>query len=441
MRITLTSELEGAIDDAILELMEMHISTRLPDTAKVLINAYPTHQSVLGEAIDPALPKTTEALAYYEYVHPDAPYDKQFLRNITSDIVALRFNHFFSLFEQLNARLHVQLDCQHEFMRACDPVGLSYPNGQGVCVHCGLTHRYAFLPRPGATIKMSSGPRYVQQCAWPEGTFVQGGEYHDDDGNPKSAFVEAFPNIGDYSTYLRADADTVADAEALAFQRYCRQRDCGEHTWTRMVNGTHRTDGYARCTSCGLCTTALPAETQCTVCRAPTKHNRLGEYLCLTHYKALPVEERVTRLVQQDRTRTGAFSRDTASDAQLHWYHLTNETLDDLFYTRFSEADYRQAHSLLYQVAAFAKRCLLSERYGMNGISLVHGYPHYRALLNEQLTNVDLDLLRMMTDVMVSIGKQLVNGERPTMQRAVFWDTRLAGASRATPPVNIADAL
>lgn len=415
MRLTLTDALQGAFTDADMNFMEAHISDSLPEEGRALINAYPTHQSVLGEAIDPSLPATTEALAFYEYVHPDAPHDKQFIRLVTSNIDTLYAKHFLTLLAQLNARIDMQATCSHDYIRPCDPEGATYQDGRGICVRCGLKNQYAFLPEPGGIISMSHGPDYASRHPWATGTYVQGGTYASDevDEGYDSAFIEAFPVVGTVETYLRADAATVAEAEAKAYAQYQRQLACPEHVWSREVSGTHRTDGYARCTECGLTGRALPPETTCTVCNTPTKHDRLGEHLCLTHYMDVPAETRAERLAARYHAMKGGL-RETSSYEQLLWRYRIEEQFRDTLYTSLKGNAYASHSRKLDNLIRFALRAILSQRYGIRTIAAISGHPPAErtpAPASEAMAN-DLCVVHAMIPELTNAATRMLTGEK-----------------------------
>ena len=90
--------------------------------------------------------------------------------------------------------------------------------------------------------------RFPEQ-AWPDDCLVQwggrgivfaGAEVRE------TAFFEAFPT--DPETFIRGEGATVAEAEADAFARFVRQRDCSGH---QMERAGYR-NGCGRCTLCGL---------------------------------------------------------------------------------------------------------------------------------------------------------------------------------------------
>ena len=149
MRIEVSDGLKDSLNDGMVAAFEHWLSDKLPQEGKALINAYATHQSVLGEPIDPSLPNTSEALCYYEYVHDDAPYDKQFIREVTSNIETLNTRHYFELIDILNARIERQFDCVHDYAKPCDPEGATYPDGRGVCTLVSGQHRRFTAARGG----------------------------------------------------------------------------------------------------------------------------------------------------------------------------------------------------------------------------------------------------------------------------------------------------
>ena len=66
---------------------------------------------------------------------------------------------------------------------------------------------------------------------WPADCVVQWGDrgivFDRDGGSRSTAFFEAFPT--EPATFLRGEGATVVEAEADAFARFTRQRDCPGH--------------------------------------------------------------------------------------------------------------------------------------------------------------------------------------------------------------------
>lgn len=81
------------------------------------------------------------------------------------------------------------------------------------------------------------------RCAWPEGTFLQGGTPFFEGG--KVRFVEAFPPEGGF---FRGDAPTVAEAEAQCWEQYQRSVACPGHDW----DARGYQNGGALCRLCGV---------------------------------------------------------------------------------------------------------------------------------------------------------------------------------------------
>ena len=64
-------------------------------------------------------------------------------------------------------------------------------------------------------------PAYECQKPWPESCFVQCGGYMasektDPDKNYRTAFIEAFPKDENVNTFIRANAETIEEAEEKA---------------------------------------------------------------------------------------------------------------------------------------------------------------------------------------------------------------------------------
>ena len=434
MRIEVSDGLKDSLNDGMVAAFEHWLSDKLPQEGKALINAYATHQSVLGEPIDPSLPNTSEALCYYEYVHDDAPYDKQFIREVTSNIETLNTRHYFELIDILNARIERQFDCVHDYAKPCDPEGATYPDGRGVCTKCGLKNRYAFLPVEGTLIKMSSGPEFVSRYPWPDGMYIQGGTYRERDNKPKSAFIEAFPDVNGIGTFLRADAPTVREAEAYAYSQYQKRMACEEHQWTRDIDGRHRTDGYAKCTKCGLQGKALVPETVCVVCETPTSHNSLGEYRCLRHYMDIPAVERAEKLTYEAVHRGGAFFRET-KEKQWYWHYFVVETLKDSILSVMPWEQFESCQKEVSRLSHYGAQVIVNQRYQQKGIASISGHPYAKTTPEKGTTDFedDVAVVDAMKTTFARVVKQRVDGEIDKIRGSDLFTDAVKAVSNSRP--------
>lgn len=100
------------------------------------------------------------------------------------------------------------------------------------------------LDDPATIIKNT---RFDRQFAWPPGTFIQGHQRRTpNEQHPnRNAFVEICPPEG---SFFRADAPSVTEAEAKAWERYQKMIACGEHG---PYEPRHYDNGAGFCTRCG----------------------------------------------------------------------------------------------------------------------------------------------------------------------------------------------
>jgi hypothetical protein len=196
-------------------------------------------------------------------------------------------------------RLRTMFTCDHEWVHQYDRYDVAYSDGRGICQHCGLEKDQVLPIESLSIIKMSSGTPVVSQFDWGQKTFVQGGGEgvvlsRRNKNSYTTAFVEAFPSVGEFSTFIRGEGETVKEADVQCWEKYQRFLACPEHVWSREVHGTHRDDGYARCASCGLCASALEPETLCTECDEPTTLELDQGYICLKHHIEAPLSRHLT---------------------------------------------------------------------------------------------------------------------------------------------------
>lgn len=233
---------------------------------------------------------------FFSYDVPDAP-NKQ-------ETVAL--NGTIHQAKQLSARVlhHViaQRTCTHDWVRPLSKHGTPFPDGRKVCVHCERTETSGLPVLAGRQVATSMGGDYVTQHDWGGGIKLQCGEKGlvlGADTSYTTAFFEAFPTYDGHGAFLRGEGSNLVEAEQRAWEKHQRILACPEHEWTRVVRGEERTDGYATCTRCALCTDALAPTTSCSVCQRPTTREMGdGRYLCPTHYHELDIKTQATELLR-----------------------------------------------------------------------------------------------------------------------------------------------
>lgn len=85
---------------------------------------------------------------------------------------------------------------------------------------------------------------------WPEDVYIQGGERGvviRPDGSYRTAFVEVSPP----GTFLRGEGETIAEAEAVAWEKYQRFLYCTDGGSHGPFEPRHYTNGAGFCTKCG----------------------------------------------------------------------------------------------------------------------------------------------------------------------------------------------
>jgi hypothetical protein len=177
-----------------------------------------------------------------------------------------------------------QLHCKHDFVRIRDNNGTEITTGDAKCTHCDiLVDNYLPKGEPQRSFpdhsSSSSKLRVIALKNWPTKNCAMQGA-HSESGE---SFFEAFPTIDGVPTYIRGEGKLIADAEVDAYEQFIKQSKCKSHDWSRTVNNTLRSDGYAICTKCGLTGMALEPVTTCVKCNRPTNNLVGDKYLCETH--------------------------------------------------------------------------------------------------------------------------------------------------------------
>lgn len=235
-----------------------------------------------------------------------------------------------------------QMNCDHGFVRPKDQFGNAFPDGRAICPHCDLAVPDNLPPISGVSvISMSLSEDVVAQYPWGN-AYIQGGSsgfVFSEKQSYTTAFVEAFPSIHGFGTFIRGEGKDVQAAEKACWDAYQRKMTCKEHEWSREVHGVYRKDGYARCVHCNLCTReALPPETLCQVCQVPTDKTYNDGFICLTHYYEKEESERIAAHMDQLLGYRGAESNGL------------KEMFDYQFVTRLQSALFKQLGESRYLV-------------------------------------------------------------------------------------------
>lgn len=182
-------------------------------------------------------------------------------------------NAFLSCLGFLISIVEKQQRCEHKFEAVKDETGRRYPDGRAVCSLCSKKNPSFFPKDNNHQIANGTSIEYITEFNWQE-TFIQcgtSGIVINKKGGYKTAFFEAFPDIGKYPTFIRGEGKTVKDAEIECWNKYKKQKNCENHEFTRIVNGKEREDGYGVCIHCNLSSSkALEPLTRCCVCNKKT---------------------------------------------------------------------------------------------------------------------------------------------------------------------------
>lgn len=142
-------------------------------------------------------------------------------------------------------------------------------------------------------------PDYECQKPWPESCFVQSGGYMasektDPDKNYRTAFVEAYPNDENVDTFIRANAETIEEAEEKAWELYQKYSSCEkDHTDPESFERRDYKNGSGFCKTCGQFKGSVFEPTsKCIKCGEPTYHtcDKNGDWWCELHSKTIPDE-------------------------------------------------------------------------------------------------------------------------------------------------------
>lgn len=326
--------------------------------ATISVNLNWREDDVEDDEADLALTPSTEPPAktpYLRYVlsykHALSPQEKVY-------IIAEQCDGQIDVHKGIQSVLDIYLKqtrtCEHHFVRPKDAYGKEFPDGRAVCEHCELELK-AILPKAaGHVISMSCDKDVVAQHDWGN-AYIQGGGSGlvlSKKGNYTTAFMEAFPSIHGFGTFLRGEGENILAAEKACWDSYQRKLNCKGHEWSREVHGQHRADGYAQCIHCGLCTSdALQPETLCRVCKAPTTNTIDDEFLCLTHYYELPEDDRAAAYV-----RMMTDHRDSDSGKQQYDFdYRFIARMQDYAFSQLGAKQYSVIESTLRRVLGFAK--------------------------------------------------------------------------------------
>lgn len=307
---------------------------------------------------DPEPSEVRKKVPYFRYVlsynHPLSPQKKSY-------VVFEQTEEKMDVHEGIQATLDTHLKqtktCVHSFIRPKDIFGKEFPDGRAFCTQCELALP-GILPRvPGfKVISMSCTEDVVAQHNWGN-AYIQGGEdgvVLTGKGAYRTAFMEAFPSVNGFGTFIRGEGENILAAEDACWASYQNKINCKGHEWTRTVHGEHRSDGYAQCVHCGLRTSdALPPETLCKVCQTPTTHTYSNgeDYICLTHYYEVPEDERVSAYIEM-------MSSDNTSENSKIQYGFDYKfitRLESYAFTRLGAEQYEVLKRTLRGVFGFVK--------------------------------------------------------------------------------------
>lgn len=279
-----------------------------------------------------------------EYVHPLQ------LNKAVNIVQRSHFPNAMAILDDVMTLYMKQQACQHDWQRQLSQTGAPIPDGRQVCSHCKLALMQGLPLIPNRQVIPISMGKQDEASRYDWGNCrLQAGHNglvvgRDKDDHYYTAFFEAFPDIHGFGTFLRGEGPSIVEAEKACWLTYQRQLSCFKHEWTRTVNGTFRTDGYAKCTLCGLVTSdALPPTTCCAVCNRPTTTSWQNEkHLCHVHYHQQPLAELIAYQISELRKFRPVMTRHCLSEADFK-VTLSN-TLHLAFIDHMGEAAYLNRH-------------------------------------------------------------------------------------------------
>ena len=125
------------------------------------------------------------------------------------------------------------------------------------------------MTEPCAPPRLIANTDQVVAFDWPAGCYLQGGDVGlvvTAAGSYHTAFVEAFPP----GSFIRGEGDTIAAAEAAAWAKFTRSRECATHRWE--PRGYRNGAGF--CADCGAFGSKVFTGAQlgqfCHACGVPT---------------------------------------------------------------------------------------------------------------------------------------------------------------------------
>lgn len=198
-------------------------------------------------------------------------------------------------FNKIFKKYNKQLNCEHSWKRPTTDRGEEIPDGRAICEKCSMSSEKELEPLKNKTlVKMSGSRPYVAKYDWGD-TYIQGGDTGlvlNGAKTYETAFIEVFPTIDGYSTFIRGEGSTPREAEEAAKLKIDKITNCANHEFTREFRGKERTDGTGICKHCNLWSSnALPPKTLCFKCNKPTKKEFYDKHICLNDYYNLDIKE------------------------------------------------------------------------------------------------------------------------------------------------------
>lgn len=293
-------------------------------------------------------------------------------KNETDTQVAIRDynkddNHLIPAIVQLITQVEKQKCCKHNWVRPITEDGDEIPDGRAICSLCEATSKKELAPIPNKTlVSMSCSREYVAKNDWGK-EYIQGGESGlvlDGKDSYNTAFIEVFPTINGYSTFIRGEGKTMRDAEEEALQKVKRMEACKTHDFERK----DRKDGSATCKKCKLfSSTALPPLTTCAICKTPTKKEFKNGHICIDHYYEMDVKEAILEKEERQKALIEKYSymdRDK-SIYQVKWEKEWEFRIIEIMKPEFDknefEKQYREILSLINHITYILKSCLYTE--------------------------------------------------------------------------------
>jgi hypothetical protein len=329
--------------------------------------------------------------------YPDAYHSKGFVEFIFEEGVYQNLEPLVAIEEALVV-YRKQVDCTHELDYSLDEYGNRYSDGRAKCNKCNVEYdRGMPLIENRRIISMSSGPDISSKYDWGEASLQGGGRgiVLSKKGNYRTAFVEAFPTIDGYSTFIRGQGETVSDAEDSCWKKYTKMIECEGHDWER-----ERTDGYAKCNNCGMKATVLKPSTKCFICEEPTINEFEEKHMCYSHFYNYNIDELLADEIKGMNEFSSSTSDECITYEFLLRYELEKYWLELLGKDKFTEHK-RRVDTCVNYFSIYFRRNVLGQR----GLKELDHYPE----MNDEVVRKAISYYKDNTELLIPFIKGETN--------------------------------